>query len=393
MAPAPLPPPPIPPMIPDDLSTVSHQGAGPQVNAVTWSLFTLCTVFLGLRLYSKRVDRRGLWWDDWILCVAWAVHIVACTLLSVMVSRGYGNHPWDKFWSTPEEILYMWVRNTIAMTAAAWSKTAFAVTLLRFATGWVRWVVWFILVSMNVIIAINATMNWVGCDPIQKSWIPDLPGTCADILSTIIFVGNLGGGYSSACDFVLAFLPWTIIWKLQMQTREKIGVGIAMSCGVLAGIMAAIKTAHLTNLATGDSYDAAMLNIWDSAEVSITIIAASIPTLRVLFRDMMLSSSAKRKYYPQADSGHPHSSNNQSQVRNHSVVVKSKHPLEKTSTGSDESIIWKVSTPGKIFRTDEIEVTSKPEGQHKSSFDLEAEHAAAAEFEMQPVRKVSPVAK
>jgi hypothetical protein len=34
-------------------------------------------------------------------------------------------------------------------------------------------------------------------------------------------------------DIVLALLPWTVIWKLQMKTPEKIGVAVAMSMGVL----------------------------------------------------------------------------------------------------------------------------------------------------------------
>jgi hypothetical protein len=34
-------------------------------------------------------------------------------------------------------------------------------------------------------------------------------------------------------DLVLAILPWTVIWKLQMKRKEKIGVALAMSMGVL----------------------------------------------------------------------------------------------------------------------------------------------------------------
>lgn len=39
--------------------------------------------------------------------------------------------------------------------------------------------------------------------------------------------------------------------------------------------MALIKTLHFRNLATGDSYDAAVLNIWDSVEVLATTMAAT----------------------------------------------------------------------------------------------------------------------
>lgn len=34
-------------------------------------------------------------------------------------------------------------------------------------------------------------------------------------------------------DFVLALLPWQVIWKLQMKRNEKLGVALAMSMGIL----------------------------------------------------------------------------------------------------------------------------------------------------------------
>lgn len=39
--------------------------------------------------------------------------------------------------------------------------------------------------------------------------------------------------YSGCMDFILALLPWLIIWKLEMKKREKIGIALAMSMGVL----------------------------------------------------------------------------------------------------------------------------------------------------------------
>ncbi len=34
-------------------------------------------------------------------------------------------------------------------------------------------------------------------------------------------------------DFVLAIVPWLLIWGVQMRTHEKVGLVIAMSLGVL----------------------------------------------------------------------------------------------------------------------------------------------------------------
>jgi len=100
--------------------------------------------------------------------------------------------------------------------------------------------------------------------------------------------------------------------------------------------------------------DAAILNIWDSAEVSVTIIAASIPTLRVLFRDAAASAS-DRYYGGQSDAQTP--SNGVSKNGHFfSIGARSSRTraLQKTSTGSDESILSPVTANGsKILRVDE----------------------------------------
>lgn len=58
-----------------------------------------------------------------------------------------------------------------------------------------------------------------------------------------IWVG-MGGGretgalltsvaYSGAMDMALSVLPWKVIWNLRMTRREKVGVLVAVSMGVL----------------------------------------------------------------------------------------------------------------------------------------------------------------
>jgi len=39
--------------------------------------------------------------------------------------------------------------------------------------------------------------------------------------------------YSGILDLIFAIIPWQIIMRLQMATKEKIGVALAMSMGVL----------------------------------------------------------------------------------------------------------------------------------------------------------------
>lgn len=86
-------------------------------------------------------------------------------------------------------------------------------------------------------------------------------------------------------DFALVAISWSVVSKLQMRsTREKVGLGVALSMGVVAGATSIVKAAILPTLAEGDiTYTSASLHIWSIAEPSVTIMAASIPLLRVLF--------------------------------------------------------------------------------------------------------------
>lgn len=58
-------------------------------------------------------------------------------------------------------------------------------------------------------------------------------------------------GYSALCDFSLALLPWKIVWNLQMKRLEKIGVGVAMSLGMVAGILGVIKVVQAVTITAG----------------------------------------------------------------------------------------------------------------------------------------------
>lgn len=80
-------------------------------------------------------------------------------------------------------------------------------------------------------------------------------------------------------------MAWTIVASLRLRTlRERVGVAIALSMGVLAGAASIAKTAVLPTVKGGDtSYAAASVHVWSVAEPTITVAAASIPMLRILF--------------------------------------------------------------------------------------------------------------
>jgi hypothetical protein len=92
--------------------------------------------------------------------------------------------------------------------------------------------VWFCIVTLFLIMIPSATLNWIQCTPVAKAWDPTVEGTCWPASHTINY-GIFNAAWCTAADFALALLPWKLLWGLQLRMREKLGVGIAMSMGLL----------------------------------------------------------------------------------------------------------------------------------------------------------------
>jgi len=100
-------------------------------------------------------------------------------MTSAAVGLGYGKHIWDMDTSVfPRLVLVSNVAGTFSILAALWSKTSFAMTVLRISTGWMRWAIWFIIMSLTVIMGASAMFEWVKCTPVEKNWNGEIPGTC-----------------------------------------------------------------------------------------------------------------------------------------------------------------------------------------------------------------------
>ncbi|KAH7122107.1 hypothetical protein B0J13DRAFT_680257 [Dactylonectria estremocensis] len=259
------------------------------MKSVTWTFFGGATILLGLRIYFKVLRRRSLWWDDYILIAAWALSLGDNIVTMVNMSGGFGKHIYDL---SPEDvsniILRIAICTTLNIMSLMASKTSFALTILRLASGFTIFVVWFIIVSTNTSLSVSLLLNYFRCWPPKKSWRSDITGTC---MSPAAYTGykSFAAAYSGIMDIALALIPWTIIWKASLRKKEMAGVAFAMSLGIFAGATAFIKLAYLHSL-EGDkdfTYNGTKLVIWAKLEVSVSIIAACIPTLRVLLCEVV----------------------------------------------------------------------------------------------------------
>jgi hypothetical protein len=79
---------------------------------------------------------------------------------------------------------------------------------------------------------LGVLFTWIHCFPFAKTFNPMLPGSCWDENAKIAY-DIFAGVYSGIMDFTLAMMPWKIVWSIQMRRKEKLGVAIGMSMGIL----------------------------------------------------------------------------------------------------------------------------------------------------------------
>ncbi|KAK3934691.1 hypothetical protein QBC46DRAFT_299422 [Diplogelasinospora grovesii] len=347
------------------------ESMGPAINIAGWLLVSFSGLFLALRIYCKFLKHRGLWWDDHVLLAAWVALLVDMVINSYSISLGFGEHIWDIDAHNLANIgLLGQLGATVSILAAVWSKTSFGMTLLRITEKKTKATVWFIIVTMNLAMSMSALITWIQCNPVAKGWETMLPGSCWDP-KVNAYYGVFSGAYSGTMDIVLALLPWSVVWNLQMKKKEKIGVAIAMSMGVFAGCTAFVKSSKILLLLKGDfTFEGYHLVIWGSAETAITIMAASIPVLRVLVREVKTATRRRYGESTNSDTYHKKSYGAGTVQRANTVTMVTsdyKHGIQSSNAGSfpsfvreddssDKSIIGAHKASGKILQTQEITV-------------------------------------
>ncbi|KAK1496586.1 hypothetical protein CTAM01_08224 [Colletotrichum tamarilloi] len=242
-------------------------------------LFVLATGIFGLRLFTRILHTMTyrLLLDDYCIIVAW---ILFATQLFLRVAVLNATSLVPIVLSVKKNADMSHVAGVMANMAWSLAKTSFIFTLLQLVTEKLRWLLWFIMVTMNVTVATWVPLFENPCGP--RSHLPCMTGRQA--LNFAVFAS----AYSVFLDFLLSLLPWKIIWPLHLSTKDRIGICVAMSMGFGAGATGIVKIFHLFSfnpLDNKSNYSIDKLGglfIWESAEIAATIMAASIPVLRKL---------------------------------------------------------------------------------------------------------------
>lgn len=113
------------------------------------------------------------------------------------ISLGFGRHVGDIAPQNLGELGFLGQLTAFfSILGALWSKTSFAITMLRITNGWAKYAVWAFMISSNVFMLISAVFTWTWCTPVSKIWLMDMvEGTCWDHRVVVQYNTFSGGEY------------------------------------------------------------------------------------------------------------------------------------------------------------------------------------------------------
>jgi hypothetical protein len=101
------------------------------------------------------------------------------------------------------------------------------------------------MVIFQVIFAmISVFIVFFQCNPTAMMWNPTLNGTCwsSDVFDDFSYWVS---AYTTLTDIILALVPISAFWKLQMPFSTKLGVCIMMGLTMLSAIVTIVKATYL----------------------------------------------------------------------------------------------------------------------------------------------------
>jgi hypothetical protein len=133
--------------------------------------------------------------------------MISCSVTSYNISLGLGKHYTDiDPLMFPQIGLFESIGAVFAILAAIYSKTSFALSLLRIGKVHLHVVLWFIILSVNLSLGISALMLWIQCSPFEKNWNHTVPGRCWDPHTSVVYDVLAGGDYQTTSPLVDEFI-------------------------------------------------------------------------------------------------------------------------------------------------------------------------------------------
>ncbi|KAI0437941.1 hypothetical protein F4803DRAFT_565639 [Xylaria telfairii] len=245
-----------------------------------------------LRIYSKFfcTSKVKLKPEDYIGLASFPFFFAATwALCKIPQEAGFFIHQWDLQFKGLEWFLYYYVISAILNCVTL--LLAKAAILLEFSHVFVArrhrnkffWVCYGMIIANTSLYIATIVAITFSCTPRDRIWKRYLPGNCINFNAFNISIASL----HLIFDMLMLLLPQTVIWKLALTKRQKIGLSVVFSVGALACIWAGGRVVAAVNLSMSRdaSYSYSNYVLWGLAEVTTALLVFCAPAFPAIFRE------------------------------------------------------------------------------------------------------------
>jgi len=308
------------------LSNNGHDQEPVYVLALGGTFLALCTIIVGLRFYTRILQKVYIGIDDWLVLCA-LVMVIGCALVLIIGVRlralGFPTPPPRNKQDPGDEKSYIfttveqleWSFFLMQILSMGFTKLSFVFFFRRiFLTGKPKSIFRFIstVVIITVIVWVTTFFFWflLSCGThFSSRW------TTMHTLHRMCPSDDRSDFALAISDFItdvfILTLPIPMVWQLHMNTNRKVAVLAVFGLGFVALIASIIRLALFVNiiaLATGKIKDPDADNdllttrslYWSMLESGLALIACCLPTLNFLAR-LPVSQSVIKSFRSVAD--------------------------------------------------------------------------------------------
>lgn len=257
---------------------------------IYWVPTSIALVFFFVRLAVKLTKNRGLQIDDFFVSFAAAAVLTDAILHTLMTPTSHNlglimlglAQPGATFLEDVQRYLRLQFAAITLFWNILWAvKFSLLIFIWRLTDGLPtmrKW--WWGVTIFNIIMWMSAVMSqYLNCRPLKTAFLIGEgacetlhPGTSARALL-----------YAMAADIItdisIMVLPLRLLYGLKINRKQKFGLVLIFSLGLLCVIFAVIRG---VGSIVGDAIMPIWLGVWTQSESCVALIVACLPTLRTL---------------------------------------------------------------------------------------------------------------
>lgn len=256
----------------------------PTLYGLTISFFTISTVSVVLRMYTRKKLLRFVGTDDIAIIVAQILSLgVTATTIYQTAKGGLGRHVETLTGAEIREGYKGLMSNVLVYNAAQiFTKVSFLIQYRRlFPSDTIQAICKYGLFFLGIWGFAQVFITAFACDPLTQL-NPALKGHC--ITTKIVF--TLNGSMNIATDFAIFAIPiWPVV-QLHMPLRRKLNLLGVFCLGFFACVVSIVRLIQVTDSASqpDGSWANAKTAYWSAIELNVGVLCACLPTLRPLLK-------------------------------------------------------------------------------------------------------------